>query len=90
MGRGLRPGEAAEFFPFHLAQGEGAFLRATRVSHDPRSNLVRESSSLPPLYVKSFTGQDTSWELNKGAAARSATSQPMCHSGNVPIRRRAG
>jgi hypothetical protein len=45
VGRGLRPGEAAEFFPFHLAQGEGAFLTATRVGHDPRSNLVRESSS---------------------------------------------
>jgi hypothetical protein len=30
VGRGLRPGEAAEFFPFHLAQGEGAFLTATR------------------------------------------------------------
>jgi hypothetical protein len=45
VGRGLRPGEAAEFLPLHLAEGEGAFLRATHVGHDPRSNLVRESSS---------------------------------------------
>ena len=50
VGRGLRPGEAAEFFAFHLAQGEGAFLRATRVSHDPRSNLVPSATLCKVIY----------------------------------------
>jgi hypothetical protein len=43
--RGLRAREAPEFFALRRAQGEGTLLRATRASHDPRSNPVCESSS---------------------------------------------
>ena len=57
VGRGLRPREAPEFFPFRPAEGQATFLRATRASHHPRSDPVREPSSFLPL-CKVFCGTE--------------------------------
>lgn len=47
--RRLRTREAAEFLPLRPTEGEDSFLRATRASHDPRSDPAPESSPTPAV-----------------------------------------